>query len=658
MNLINTKINNGFWKSRKELNKNISLYAILKTFEDSGRVRALTGENTKKEKPHIFWESDLAKLMEGAFFSMQQEKDEKLEKICDSIIDKIIANQEEDGYLNYYFSQHEPENKFTNLRDRHELYCAGHMLESSIEHHKATGNTKFLDAMEKYVDHIISKFGTEEGKIKGYPGHQEIELALVKAYEHTNKKKFLDLATYFIDQRGSQIDSSNNYFIKERKILKEQEKDFDPSKLPSWIRDVLNFGADPHGTNSSSHGDLQGKVYRDLQYWQAHERPVDQKTAEGHSVRALYMFTAMADLARLNNDNNLLKACKTLWRNIVDKRMYVHSGVGSAYIGERFTADYDLPNDMAYAETCATIALIYFANRMAKMELNSEYGDIIENGLYNLLLASTSLDGKGFFYDNYLECDPGYLHAQQRRHGIRDEYHLCSCCPPNITRLFASMDMYIYNSYENSLVVDQYISSEINFMNKPQGIKLNQTSDFPHKGYSKIEIIDAQNKETTIYFRIPSWDKNMIIVLNGNKIDYEVFNGYAKINKSWQKGDVVELSFDFTPRFVRSNPNVRFNIRRICLYRGPILYCLEEKDNGKYLNKILIDTNNKIDERNEKINSENIISLNAKGYKFEDTKKLYLANKLNLIETTLKFVPYYCWSNRGENEMLVWVNEK
>ena len=656
MNLINTKINNGFWKSRKELNKNISLYAILKTFEDSGRVRALTGENTKKEKPHIFWESDLAKLMEGAFFSMQQEKDEKLEKICDSIIDKIIANQEEDGYLNYYFSQHEPENKFTNLRDRHELYCAGHMLESSIEHHKATGNTKFLDAMEKYVDHIISKFGTEEGKIKGYPGHQEIELALVKAYEHTNKKKFLDLATYFIDQRGSQIDSSNNYFIKERKILKEQEKDFDPSKLPSWIRDVLNFGADPHGTNSSSHGDLQGKVYRDLQYWQAHERPVDQKTAEGHSVRALYMFTAMADLARLNNDNNLLKACKTLWRNIVDKRMYVHSGVGSAYIGERFTADYDLPNDMAYAETCATIALIYFANRMAKMELNSEYGDIIENGLYNLLLASTSLDGKGFFYDNYLECDPGYLHAQQRRHGIRDEYHLCSCCPPNITRLFASMDMYIYNSYENSLVVDQYISSEFTF--KEQGIKINQTSDFPHKGYSKIEVMESNNNESAIYFRIPSWDKNMTISLNGNKIDYEVFNGYAKINKSWQKGDVVELSFDFTPRFVRSNPNVRYNIRKACLFRGPILYCLEEKDNGKYLNKFVIDASNSLNEVDDKISSENIISLNTKGYKFEDTNNLYLNDKPNLTETTLKFIPYYCWSNRGENEMLIWVNEK
>ena len=647
MNISQTKINNGFWKSRKELNKNTSLYAVLKTFEDSGRIRALTGENTDKEKPHIFWESDLAKLMEGAFFSMQQEKDEKLHQICDSIIDKIIANQEKDGYLNYFFSKHEPDNKFTNLRDRHELYCAGHLLESSIEHHKATEDSKFFDAMERYVDHIISKFGREEGKMRGYPGHQEIELALVKAYEHTNKKKFLDLATYFIDERGTHSDQESHYYVQEKKKIVEKEGEMDISSLPSWMRDFMQFDQD-----------FEGKVFRELHYWQAHQRPGDQKTAEGHSDRALYMFTAMADLARINNDKELLNTCKTLWRNIVDKRMYVHCGVGSAHIGERFTFDYDLPNDMAYAETCATISLIYFANRMAKIELNSEYGDIIENSLYNLLLASTSLDGTGFFYDNYLECDPGYLHSQQRRHGIRDKYHLCSCCPPNITRLFASIDMYIYNSYEDSLVVDQYISSELDISDQSQGIKLNQTSDFPSKGYSKIEILEILKGESTIYFRIPSWDQNMKISINGSNIDYEVFNGYAKIKKAWEKGDVVELNFDFTPRFIRSNPNVRFNVRRACLFRGPVLYCLEEKDNGKYLNKLLIDSSNLISESEDKINSENIISLNLKGFKFKDSNNLYLNEKPDLSEANIKFIPYYCWSNRGENEMLVWVNEK
>ena len=645
MNILITKINHGFWKERKELNKNISLYAVLESFENSGRVRALTGDNSQKERPHIFWESDLAKLMEGAFFSIQQEKDQKLEKICDSIIDKIIANQEVDGYLNYFFTKHEPENKFTNLRDRHELYCAGHLLESAIEHHKATGNSKFFDAIEKYVDHIISKFGREEGKMRGYPGHQEIELALVKAFEHTDDKKFLDLATYFIDERGTHSDPESHYYVREKKKLYEKEGDIDTSLLPSAMRDFMHFDSD-----------FMGKTFRDLQYWQAHERPVDQKTAEGHSVRALYMYTAMADLARLNNDSEMLNACKTLWRNIVDKRMYVHSGIGSAHIGERFTFDYDLPNDMAYAETCATIALIFFANRMAKIELNSEYGDIIENSLYNLLLASTSLDGKGFFYENYLECDPGYLHSQQRRHGVRDEYHICSCCPPNITRFIASMDMYIYNIFENSLVVDQYISSEFNFKN--QEIKINQTSEFPHKGYSQIEIIDSNNNVSSIYFRIPYWDQKMSISINGSKVDYETINGYAKVIKNWQKNDKIELSFNFTPRYVRSNPNVRYNIRKACLFRGPVLYCLEEKDNGKYLNKFVIDSNNSFDEINDKISSENIISLITKGFIFEDTNDLYTENKLNLKESLLKYIPYYCWSNRGENEMLVWVNEK
>ena len=645
MKFIDVKINHGFWKKRKDLNKNTSLHAVLESFLNSGRVRALTGDNTKNEKPHIFWESDLAKLMEGAFFSMQQEKDVKLEKICDSIIDKIIANQEDDGYLNFFFTKHEPENKFTNLRDRHELYCAGHLLESAIEHHKATGNSKFFDVIEKYVDHIISKFGREEGKVRGYPGHQEIELALVKAYEHTDNKKFLDLAIYFIDERGTYSDSHSHYFIQEKKKLYEKEGDIDTSSLPSTMRDFMHFDSD-----------FMSKTFRDLEYWQAHERPVDQKTAEGHSVRALYMYTAMADLAKLNNDSEMLDACKTLWRNIVDKRMYIHSGVGSAHIGERFSFDYDLPNDMAYAETCATIALIYFANRMAKIELNSEYGDIIENSLYNLLLASTSLDGKGFFYENYLECVPGYLHSQQRRHGVRDKYHICSCCPPNITRLIASMDMYIYNIYQNSLVVDQYISSEFNF--KDQGIKINQTSHFPHKGYSKIKIMESNNIMASIFFRIPSWDKKISISINGTKVDYETVNGYAKINKNWQKNDNIELSFDFSPRYVRSNPNVRYNVRKACLFRGPVLYCLEENDNGKHLNKFVIDAENSFEEVNDNISSENIISLNTKGYKFKDTNNLYLDNKPNLTEAALKYIPYYCWSNRGENEMLVWVNEK
>ena len=646
MDLTKVKINNGFWKKRKDLNISSSFFAILNSFEKSGRIRALTNENTSSEKPHIFWESDLAKLMEGAFFSMQQEKNKNLKNKCDNIIKKIINNQEDNGYLNFFFKFHEPENKFTNLRDRHELYCAGHLLESAIEHSKATEENHFLNSIEKYIDHIIDTFGREDGQKRGYPGHQEIELALVKAYEYTNKKKYLDLATYFIEERGNTDSNHKHYFINENEILKKNSQKLDYSKLPSNLRDFVDF----YLAKDKS-------VFKDLEYWQAHKEPINQNTAEGHSVRALYMFTAMADLARINNNKDLLKTCKLLWRNIVDKRMYIHSGVGSAHIGERFSFDYDLPNDMAFAETCATIALIYFANRLSKIEINSEYADIIENSFYNLILASTSQDGKGFFYDNYLECNPGYLHFQDRRHGIRDEYHICSCCPPNIARLIASMDIYIYNTYQKSLVVDQYISSELDLSDKEQGLKIIQTSEFPYKGYSEIKILNSNNKETIIYFRIPSWDQKTKIIINGEEINYKTFNGYAKIYRKWKAGDKIELKFDFTPRFVRTNPNVRYNIRKASIFRGPILYCLEEIDNGKNLNRFVIDSNNSFNEKEDKINSENIISLSINGSKFDDTNELYIKDKPKLSDAHLKFIPYYLWSNRGENEMLVWVNE-
>ena len=239
---------------------------------------------------------------------------------------------------------------------------------------------------------------------------------------------------------------------------------------------------------------------------------------------------------------------------------------------------------------------------------------------------------------------PGYLHFQDRRHGIRDKYHICSCCPPNITRLIASMDMYIYNTYQESLVVDQYISSEIDLLDKEQGLKIIQTSEFPYNGYSKIKILNSNNKETFIYFRIPSWDQKTKILINDEEINYETFNGYAKIYRKWKAGDKIELKFDFTPRFVRTHPNVRYNIRKASIFRGPILYCLEEIDNGKNLNRFVIDSSNSFNEKEEQINSEDIISLSINGSKFDDTNELYIKDKPKLSDAYLKFIPYYLWS--------------
>jgi len=637
---MNTNILAGFWQERQRLNFNSSIPAVMKTFEDTGRIRALTQDLKNDEEHHIFWESDLAKWLEAVFVSLQKNPDNELNKYAENLTEKIISNQEENGYLNSYFTFFEPENKFQNLKVRHELYCAGHLMEAALEHLKLNGTSRFYDAMERCMDHIGSTFGIEPGKKRGYPGHQEIELALLKAYEQTGKQKFLDLADYFLSERGSKP----HYYDEEERQLKLKEKELDLSDYPSEIRDfisMLNSGED-----------------KNYNYLQAHDLPVNQKTAEGHSVRALYMYTAMADLARIKKDPMMLQACKSLWRNIVDRRIYVHGGVGSSHIGERFTFDYDLPNDIAYAETCASIALMFFAERLSRIERNSEYTDIIEKVLYNTILASTSANGKGFFYDNYLECIPEFLVFHQRRHGIRDEYHTCSCCPPNITRLIADLGRYIYSSCSEGINVHQYISSESSFKIDGDSVHLKQDSGFPWKGSSNLTLNKVSGKEFSLFIRVPEWDQNMKVEINGNNVYFKKIKGYAQIKRTWKEGDEVSLSFDLKPRVVRSLSKVRYNVQRACVFRGPLLYCMESIDNGPYLNQILMNQDQKLEAVDDEL-FEGCISLSGDMIRLNDsTDVLYSSSKPELRKTKVKLIPYFLWANRGENEMLVWINEK
>ena len=637
---MTTNILAGFWQERQRLNFNSSIPAVMKTFEDTGRIRALTQDLKDDEEHHIFWESDLAKWLEAVFVSLQKNPDNELNKYAENLTEKIISNQEENGYLNSYFTFFEPENKFQNLKVRHELYCAGHLMEAALEHLKLNGTSRFYDAMERYMDHIASTFGIEPGKKRGYPGHQEIELALLKAYEQTGKQKFLDLADYFLSERGSKP----HYYDEEERQLKLKEKELDLSDYPSEIRDfisMLNSGED-----------------KNYNYLQAHDLPVNQKTAEGHSVRALYMYTAMADLARIKKDRRMLQACKSLWRNIVDRRIYVHGGVGSSHIGERFTFDYDLPNDFAYAETCASIALMFFAERLSRIERNSEYTDIIEKVLYNTILASTSANGKGFFYDNYLECIPEFLVFHQRRHGIRDEYHTCSCCPPNITRLIADLGRYIYSSCSEGINVHQYISSESSFKIDGDSVHLKQHSGFPWKGSSNLTLNKVSGKEFSLFIRVPEWDQNMKVGINGNNVSFKKIKGYAQIKRTWKESDEVSLSFDLKPRVVRSLSKVRYNVQRACVFRGPLLYCMESIDNGPYLNQILMNQDQKLEAVDDEL-FEGCISLSGDMIRLNDsTDVLYSSSKPEFRKTKVKLIPYFLWANRGENEMLVWINEK
>ena len=637
---MTTNILAGFWQERQRLNFSSSIPAVIRTFEDTGRIRALTHNLKDDEEHHIFYESDLAKWLEAVFVSLQKNPDNELNSYAENLTEKIISNQEENGYLNSFFTFFEPENKFQNLKVRHELYCAGHLMEAALEHLKLNGTSRFYDAMERYMDHIASTFGIEPGKKRGYPGHQEIELALLKAYEQTGKQKYLDLADYFLSERGRKP----HYYDEEERQLKLKEKELDLSDYPSEIRDfisMLNSGED-----------------KNYNYLQAHDLPVNQKTAEGHSVRALYMYTAMADLARIKEDPRMLQACKSLWRNIVDRRIYVHGGVGSSHIGERFTFDYDLPNDIAYAETCASIALMFFAERLSRIERNSEYTDIIEKVLYNTILASTSANGKGFFYDNYLECIPEFLVFHQRRHGIRDEYHTCSCCPPNITRLIADLGRYIYSSCSEGINVHQYISSESSFKIDGDSVHLKQHSGFPWKGSSNLTLNKVSGKEFSLFIRVPEWDQNMKVEINGNNVSFKKIKGYAQIKRTWKEGDEVSLSFDLKPRVVRSLSKVRYNVQRACVFRGPLLYCMESIDNGPYLNQILMNQDQKLEAVDDEL-FEGCISLSGDMIRLNDsTDVLYSSSKPELRKTKVKLIPYFLWANRGENEMLVWINEK
>ena len=358
--------NDSIWRSRIETNRAQTIPHIYEQCKQTGRIDAWKWNQGEPNTPHVFWDSDVAKWMEAASYSLMSHPDPKLEAQLDEIIAMMSAAQMSDGYLNSHFIRVEPENRWKNLRDKHEMYCAGHLLEAAVAHHQATGKESMLNALRRYAHHIESQFGREEGKKRGYCGHEEIELALIKLFRLTKEKRYLNLAQYFIEERGTQP----HYYDLEARARGE-----DPSKY--------YFGGD-------------------YTYLQAHRPVREQSEVAGHAVRAMYLYSAMTDLARETNDESLLEACKKLWRHLVTKRLYVTGGLGSSSSNEGFTSDYDLPDESAYAETCAGIGLMFWAHRMLNVTGDSQYADVIERVLYNNVLSSVSLDGKLFEYVNPL----------------------------------------------------------------------------------------------------------------------------------------------------------------------------------------------------------------------------------------------------------------
>ena len=586
----NVALKNGFLYDKQMLNETTTINAVYNRFYDTGRVSAFRcdWQEGQPNKPHIFWDSDVAKWMEGAAYILHKKKDPDLEEKIEWVIDQIEKNQCEDGYFNSYFITCAPEQRYTN-RDWHELYCAGHLMEAAVAYYEATGKDRFLKLMEKYADCIEKSFVTEKTASFATPGHQEIELALVRMYRATNNLRYLKLAKFFIDHRGYEQDL------------------FVPK-------------------NTQSHLPVR-----------------EQKEAAGHCVRACYMYSAMADLAYETNDRELYDICKTLFNDIVTKKMYITGGIGSTRMLETFTIDYDLLNDKAYAETCAAIALMFFAHRMLRFENDSVYADLIERILYNGMIAGLSLDGKSFFYENPLEINLNNYkrfispkHMERFAITQRVEVFSCSCCPPNLNRVLASLGNYIYGYEDDTVYVNQFAGSEAS----AGGMKITQTTDFPKSG--KI-VLKTENVKA-LCVRIPAWCKQYTV-----SAPYTVQNGYAVIENP--TGEItVDLKIEAL--LIQSNPEIYENNGKAAVCYGPFVCAGESVDNVENLHSIFIDRNFKATAQYDEALCGYTLKVNA--YRRQATKALYSAYEENFEDYTLRLIPYAAFANSGESNMCVW----
>lgn len=585
----------------------------------------------------VFQDSDVAKWLEAVGYSLATHPDPELEQTADEVIELIATAQRADGYLNTYFQIKEPGKEWTNLLEAHELYCAGHMIEAAVAYYEATGKRKLLDIVCRFADYIDTVFGPQEGQINGYDGHQEIELALVKLHHTTGENRYLRLAQFFIEERGK----LPNFFVEES-IRRDGYSHWAQKKLP--IPSI-----------------------EQLAYNQAHKPVRDQDVAVGHSVRAVYMYTAMADLAKVTGDPSLLAACRRLWDNMTKKQMYITGGIGSTHHGEAFSFDYDLPNDTVYAETCASIGLIFFARRMLENEVRSEYADVMERALYNNVLGSMSQDGKHYFYVNPLEVWPEASEKNPGRHHVkatRQKWFGCSCCPPNVARLLSSLHDYIYTTdrEDDIIYAHLFIGNEARFELAAGDVKLKQQSRLPWEGHVQFEITAAPDRGFTLALRLPAWSYGKAaLTINGQPTDYHVEHGYARINRVWSPGDVVVWEPALEAALIAAHPEIRANAGKAAVERGPLVYCLEEADNGKLLSSLSIDPMTEFDVRYMGNMLGGAVVLEAHGYAddrsdWRETDPYRpLAKQSTISPVKLTAVPYYLWGNRQPGEMSVWI---
>lgn len=621
------KFGDGFIRPRIELNRSRTLPAILRNCRETGRIEAWRWKEGMPNRPHIFWDSDVAKWIEAEAFRLANGPCPEAEKAVDEAVDLMEKAQRNDGYLNSFYINVEPGKRWTNLRDCHELYCAGHLIEGAVAYFQATGKRKMLDVMCRYADHIAKTFGPGRGQKRGYCGHEEIELALVKLYRATGEKKYLDLAKYFVDERG---------------------------RLPHY------FDIEAEARGEKRRADSPGSYF----YYQAHEPVREQKEAVGHSVRAMYLYSAMADVARETGDRELLDACRRLWEDTVTKKMYVTGGIGSTKEGERFTFAYDLPNETAYAETCANIGLVFFSHRMLLVEKDARYADVMERAFYNSVLSGIGLDGESFFYANPLAVGPD--DGQEKPGHVapaRSKWFGCSCCPPNVARIIESFGRYMYMTFKDMAYVNLYARSEAELDIGGKKASIIQRTDYPWDGLVKIEFVMEKAMEFTLALRIPGWtDGSAKLKINGKNVPLNIRKGYAEIERKWFCGDKIELDLPMDVQVVEPHPSVRMNCGMAALQRGPLVYCLEEIDNGKELSSILLPENPGLKAVFKRkllggcaVIEGKALRLDKKGW----GGTLYRpCGRTKLKKIRFKAVPYCLWGNRGKGEMAVWIRRR
>ena len=582
----NIKLNNGFWRFYNDLNRKSVVKNVYHRFKETGRFDALRCEWREGEpnKPHIFWDSDVVKWMEGVAYLIEISPEPEWEAIVDELVDLIAANQRSDGYFNSYFLSVEPSKIFTN-RDWHELYCLGHMIEAAIAYHKATGKDKLLKCVLKNIDLIYRVFVEEQSAAFVTPGHEEIEIALLKLYEYLGDEKHLELARFFISQRG------NND--------KEEKTPYNQSNLP--LEDISE--------------------------------------AVGHSVRACYLYTSMAMLARIDGNNRLKDACDRVFNDIVNYKMSVTGGIGAEHSGETFSYKYDLPNSDTYNETCAAISLAMFAGAMQETEVNSRYGDIIERIYYNGFISGLSLDGEKFFYTNPLEIDrKKYIRSTYQPICQRVKVFDCSCCPPNIVRMLASIPRYMYTVEGDTVYCNQFAESETKLNIGGKEAVLIQATDYPNNGKITFKY---KGEPMTLYVRIPDWC-----------VEYEgcTENGFACFELS--DGESVSVDLPMEIHFIEANPYVQDNSGRYAVQRGPIIYCMEEIDNGENLRDITLLENSEVNVVSEEGIPAPTIYIGAE--RRPATNRLYSLKNNDRVSFTARLIPYFSFANREASDMLVW----